>query len=73
MSVLKSIAVPDKPALEGLEVKWQDRWDAEGTYRFDRSRPHAGRGNIAGSDSRGETEGGDEEVLARGQGPPGER
>ena len=28
--------VPDKPALEGLESKWQSRWDADGTYRFDR-------------------------------------
>ncbi len=31
--------VPDKPALEGLEEKWIARWEAEGTYRFDRSRP----------------------------------
>jgi valyl-tRNA synthetase len=30
--------VPDKPALEGLEAKWQQRWDAEGVYRFDRSK-----------------------------------
>jgi valyl-tRNA synthetase len=28
--------VPAKPALEGLEEKWQARWEAEGTYRFDR-------------------------------------
>ncbi len=28
--------VPDKPALEGLEEKWQARWEADGTYRFDR-------------------------------------
>jgi len=33
--------VPDKPALEGLEEKWRARWEAEGTYRFDRSRPRA--------------------------------
>jgi valyl-tRNA synthetase len=33
------VAVPDKPALEGLEQKWNDRWEAAGTYRFDRSRP----------------------------------
>jgi valyl-tRNA synthetase len=33
--------VPDKPALEGLERKWQARWEAEGTYRFDRTRPRA--------------------------------
>ena len=31
--------VPEKPALEGLEAKWTARWDAEGTFRFDRTRP----------------------------------
>ena len=31
--------VPDKPALEGLEKKWQQRWEADGTYTFDRTRP----------------------------------
>ncbi len=30
--------VPEKPALEGLEAKWTARWDADGTYRFDRTR-----------------------------------
>ncbi len=30
--------LPEKPALEGLEAKWRTRWDADGTYRFDRSR-----------------------------------
>ena len=30
--------VPEKPALEGLEEKWTSRWEAEGTFRFDRSR-----------------------------------
>ena len=30
--------VPEKPALEGLEKKWQDTWDRDETYRFDRSR-----------------------------------
>ncbi|MGH9138814.1 MAG: valine--tRNA ligase [Acidimicrobiales bacterium] len=30
--------VPDKPSLDGLEAKWRERWDAEGTYRFDRSK-----------------------------------
>ena len=33
------IAVPEKPALEGLEQKWIARWEADGRYRFDRSRP----------------------------------
>jgi valyl-tRNA synthetase len=31
--------VPEKPALEGLEEKWTARWEADATYRFDRSRP----------------------------------
>ena len=30
--------VPEKPALEGLEKKWQDAWDRDATYKFDRSR-----------------------------------
>jgi valyl-tRNA synthetase len=33
-----TIAVPDKPALEGLEEKWMRRWEDDGIYRFDRSR-----------------------------------
>jgi valyl-tRNA synthetase len=33
--------VPEKPALEGLEDKWRARWQAEHTYRFDRTRPRA--------------------------------
>ena len=35
------ISLPEKPALEGLEQKWRTRWDADGTYRFDRSRARA--------------------------------
>jgi valyl-tRNA synthetase len=31
--------VPEKPALEGLEDRWTSRWEAEGTYRFERDRP----------------------------------
>ncbi len=30
--------VPEKPSLDGLEAKWGERWEAEGTYRFDRSK-----------------------------------
>ncbi|CAN5562356.1 valine--tRNA ligase [soil metagenome] len=30
-------AIPDKPALEGLEAKWAPVWDADGTHRFDRA------------------------------------
>ncbi|HEU5223762.1 MAG TPA: valine--tRNA ligase [Candidatus Lumbricidophila sp.] len=29
--------IPEKPALEGLEAKWGERWAAAGTYRFDRA------------------------------------
>ncbi|MEJ1155611.1 valine--tRNA ligase [Microbacterium marmarense] len=28
--------IPDKPALEGLESKWDAAWTAQGTYAFDR-------------------------------------
>jgi valyl-tRNA synthetase len=34
-------AVPDKPALDGLEAVWSARWEADQVYRFDRSRPRA--------------------------------
>ena len=34
-------AVPEKPSLEGLEQKWDERWEAAGTYRFDRSHTRA--------------------------------
>src|SRR3954469_16075977 len=32
------ITLPEKPALEGLESKWNDRWSADGTYQFDRRK-----------------------------------
>jgi valyl-tRNA synthetase len=35
------MALPEKPALEGLEAKWMARWEESGVYRFDRSRPRA--------------------------------
>ncbi len=35
------LRLPEKPALEGLEAKWIPRWEAEGIYRFDRSRARA--------------------------------
>lgn len=34
-----AVVVPDKPALEGLEEKWAERWKADSTYAFDRSQP----------------------------------
>ena len=30
--------VPEKPSLDGLEATWGERWEADGTYRFDRSK-----------------------------------
>ncbi|MDX1468460.1 MAG: valine--tRNA ligase [Acidimicrobiia bacterium] len=30
--------IPEKPSLEGLEAKWDARWEQDGTYRFDRSK-----------------------------------
>src|SRR6266545_1127055 len=33
--------VPEKPSIEGLEAKWDEWWEAAGTYRFDRTRPRA--------------------------------
>ena len=34
--------VPEKPTLDGLEAKWSKRWERDGTYRFDRTRPRDG-------------------------------
>ncbi len=33
--------LPEKPTIDGLEAKWRARWEADGTYRFDRSKPRA--------------------------------
>ncbi|MGH9189169.1 MAG: valine--tRNA ligase [Acidimicrobiales bacterium] len=41
-------AVPEKPSLEGLEDKWGERWEADGTYRFDR---RAGRDAVYAIDT----------------------
>ncbi|MCW4384672.1 valine--tRNA ligase [Salinibacterium sp. SYSU T00001] len=42
-------AIPDKPALEGLEQKWGPEWESRGTYRFDRAS--ATRENIYSIDT----------------------
>jgi valyl-tRNA synthetase len=42
------IALPEKPALEGLERKWLARWEEDGTYRFDRT---AERSNVYSIDT----------------------
>ena len=30
--------VPEKPSLDGLEARWSERWEADGTHRFDRTK-----------------------------------
>src|SRR3954468_7458655 len=30
--------IPAKPTLDGIEARWVAVWDAEGTYRFDRTK-----------------------------------
>jgi valyl-tRNA synthetase len=35
------MAVPDKPSLDGVEAKWIERWEADHTYRFDRTKTRA--------------------------------
>ena len=30
--------LPDKPTLDGIEAKWSQAWEADGTYRFDRTK-----------------------------------
>src|SRR5688572_18260280 len=30
--------VPEKPTVDGVEVRWSQVWQDEGTYRFDRSK-----------------------------------
>ena len=42
------IRLPEKPALEGLEAKWNARWEEEGTYRFDST---AGREDVFSIDT----------------------
>ncbi|HEX4813268.1 MAG TPA: valine--tRNA ligase [Nonomuraea sp.] len=36
---LRHTLMPEKPTLDGLEQVWVARWEADGTYLFDRSRP----------------------------------
>ncbi len=42
-------AIPEKPALEGLEAKWDAAWEARGTHRFDRA--NAVRDNVFSIDT----------------------
>jgi len=48
MRLMTSRSVPDKPTLDGLEDRWGERWEADGTYRFDPSRT---RGDIYSIDT----------------------
>ena len=34
-------SVPEKPALDGIESRWIAKWDADGTYSFDRGAVRA--------------------------------
>ncbi|MFT4306934.1 MAG: valine--tRNA ligase [Microbacterium sp.] len=46
------MAVPDKPALEGLESTWDAVWRERGTYRFDRDAARAtGRAGVFSVDT----------------------
>ena len=42
-------AIPEKPALEGLEAKWGPLWESQGTHAFDRAS--ATRENIYSIDT----------------------
>ena len=45
-------SIPDKPALEGLEEKWGERWENDGTYLFDRDAARAvGRDGVYSVDT----------------------
>lgn len=35
----RAVVVPERPALEGLEDKWSQRWADDDTYAFDRTQP----------------------------------
>ncbi|MDO9063533.1 MAG: valine--tRNA ligase [Microbacterium sp.] len=42
-------SIPAKPALEGLEAKWDAIWSADGTYLFDRAAAVAAKSSGAGA------------------------
>jgi valyl-tRNA synthetase len=46
------MTIPDKPALEGLEQKWDAAWQSNGTYLFDRARAaEVGRAGVFSVDT----------------------
>ena len=34
-----SARLPDKPSIDGIEQRWVEAWESDGTYLFDRTRP----------------------------------
>ena len=34
-------AVPERPTVDDIELRWIDRWEREGVYRFDRTKPRS--------------------------------
>jgi len=34
-----SSRLPDKPSIDGIEKRWVETWESDGTYLFDRTRP----------------------------------
>ena len=54
-----SAPIPDKPALEGLEAKWGETWEVDGTHRFDRAAA------LAAGKVPAQKEGGDAGLLER--------
>ncbi|GAA3945113.1 valine--tRNA ligase [Microbacterium soli] len=52
MAASASNQIPDKPALEGLEAKWGERWAEQGTFLFDRARAaESGRDGVYSIDT----------------------
>jgi valyl-tRNA synthetase len=45
--------VPEKPALEGLEAKWETAWEEQGTYRFDREAARAAHAALTAGGTAG--------------------
>ena len=59
-------AIPDKPALEGLEAAWDARWSEQGTYLFDRDRARqVGRDGIYSVDTPPPTLGEQQRTVLR--------
>ena len=34
-------SIPEQPSLDGIEARWSDAWEVEGTYRFRRDAARA--------------------------------